>query len=42
MASPLPQDQLLKLEHEILAKDSDSEFEFRYLRKDDFDKGYLD
>ncbi|CDW77906.1 glucosamine 6-phosphate n-acetyltransferase [Stylonychia lemnae] len=33
---------MLKMEAEILKKASDSEFEFRHLRRDDFEKGFLD
>lgn len=32
----------MRLEQDILKKQSDSEFEFRYLKRDDFDKGFLD
>lgn len=30
------------MELDIMAKVSDSEFEFRYLRRDDYKKGFLD
>lgn len=38
----LSQKEIAKLESEILARESDKEFEFRYLQKYDYDNGFME
>lgn len=32
----------LKIEREILNRESDKEFEFRFLEREDYDKGFME
>lgn len=35
-------EEYLRFENQILLTESDSEFEFRYLKRDDYDKGFME
>lgn len=40
--SQLSTSELLKLETQIMERESDKEFLYRYLKRDDYDKGFMD